>query len=625
MPLHRRKPYSAKQKKVQMQAKRAQKREEAMQYDPEWDFRHHDSTSATGAEAISASQNNTAPNNAAVAIPQTTNANGDGRNKLTSQFDKLTRAEIEANKQRSMQPLKRLSPEEGLTMSFDQTYSADVDIPVRPRWKYGEPKEQIEARESAYFAEWLERIQQHKDADAVSLYEKNLEVWRQLWRVVEISDILLLVVDIRHPVLHFPPSLYRYITESTGKPLVVVLNKTDLVAPDTVHAWMHYFRSKFPSIALTTFCCYRDTQALVSDTNVADMKMRKKRPRRRVYDPSNVGDLFAACRDVCEPNKLGLVDWNELISRYTNHESEVENDHHSDVQVSHSATAAEATGGSDSSDYEGDNADFSDIRDSSSRRSDEESEGEEERISNKYVTLGLVGHPNVGKSTVINSIVRRTVVSTSRTPGHTKHFQTIHVTPTLRLCDCPGLVFPCVVERPMQVLAGLYNIAQVQEPYTSVQFLAERIALERVLSLSPPNTLLSEPSDILDAAANYKWSAWSICEAFAIDRGFYTSKAARPDVYRAALHILRWVLDGRILLSFKPPGFFSDFSHLKASIGMANMGTEVNSKDGDHNRLTTNDQNISGSDQNSQSSEENNADEPIAQQSFFALLGEEDC
>ncbi|KAJ2794914.1 hypothetical protein H4R20_006064 [Coemansia guatemalensis] len=541
MPLHRRKPYSAKQKKAQMQAKRAQKRELAMQYDPEWDFRHHEpssSAAAAGAESKPDPHDNPVPNNASGVDPRLTQAGGDGRNKLTSHFDKLTRAEIEANKQRSMQPLHRLSPEDGLTMSFDQAYSADVDIPVRPRWKYGEPKEQIEERESAYFAEWLDRIQQHKDNDTVSLYEKNLEVWRQLWRVVEISDILLLVVDIRHPVLHFPPSLYRYITETTGKPLVVVLNKTDLVAPDTVHAWMHYFQSKFPSVALTTFCCYRDTQSLVSDTNVADMKMRKKRPRRRVYDPSHVGDLFAACRDVCEPNKLGLVDWSELISRYTNAESDSGNEHHRDAEVRHPATAAEATGESDDSDYEGDNADYPDIKDSASRKSDEESEGEEERVSSKYVTLGLVGHPNVGKSTVINSIVRKTVVSTSRTPGHTKHFQTIHVTPTLRLCDCPGLVFPCVVQRPMQVLAGLYNIAQVQEPYTSVQFLAERIALERVLSLSPPtDTLSSEPSDILDAAKNYQWSAWSICEAFAIDRGFYTSKAARPDVYRAGKFI----------------------------------------------------------------------------------------
>ena len=34
----------------------------------------------------------------------------------------------------------------------------------------------------------------------VCVCELNLEMWRQLWRVMEISDILLLIDDIRHPV-----------------------------------------------------------------------------------------------------------------------------------------------------------------------------------------------------------------------------------------------------------------------------------------------------------------------------------------------------------------------------------------------------------------------------------------
>jgi len=46
------------------------------------------------------------------------------------------------------------------------------------------------------------------------------------------------------------------------------------------------------------------------------------------------------------------------------------------------------------------------------------------------------------------------VVSTSRTPGHTKHFQTIFLTANVRLCDCPGLVFPSVVGKQLQVYFG---------------------------------------------------------------------------------------------------------------------------------------------------------------------------
>ena len=62
------------------------------------------------------------------------------------------------------------------------------------------------------------------------------------------SDIVLLIADIRHPVFHFPPSLYNYVTETLKKPLVLVLNKTDLVSDETRHAWVCYFESLFPSL-----------------------------------------------------------------------------------------------------------------------------------------------------------------------------------------------------------------------------------------------------------------------------------------------------------------------------------------------------------------------------------------
>jgi len=34
----------------------------------------------------------------------------------------------------------------------------------------------------------------------LSYVELNLETWRQLWRVLEMSDIVLLIADIRYPV-----------------------------------------------------------------------------------------------------------------------------------------------------------------------------------------------------------------------------------------------------------------------------------------------------------------------------------------------------------------------------------------------------------------------------------------
>jgi hypothetical protein len=43
-------------------------------------------------------------------------------------------------------------------------------------------------------------IMEEYTAQELSYFEMNLETWRQLWRVLEISDVLLLIVDVRTPV-----------------------------------------------------------------------------------------------------------------------------------------------------------------------------------------------------------------------------------------------------------------------------------------------------------------------------------------------------------------------------------------------------------------------------------------
>ena len=98
-----------------------------------------------------------------------------------------------------------------------------------------------------------------------------------------------------------------------------------------------------------------------------------------------------------------------------------------------------------------------------------------------------------------------------------------------------------------QVLAGIYPIAQIQEPYTAVGYLASRIPVQVLLHLRHP--------EAEDPSAEHPWCAWDICEAWAEKRGYKTAKAARNDVYRAANSLLRLALDGRLSLCFHPPGY----------------------------------------------------------------------
>lgn len=48
----------------------------------------------------------------------------------------------------------------------------------------------------------MQQKQKEENKD-LSLFELNLETWRQLWRVLELSDILLIIVDVRYSVRSF--------------------------------------------------------------------------------------------------------------------------------------------------------------------------------------------------------------------------------------------------------------------------------------------------------------------------------------------------------------------------------------------------------------------------------------
>jgi large subunit GTPase 1 len=80
------------------------------------------------------------------------------------------------------------------------------------------------------------------------------------------------------------------------------------------------------------------------------------------------------------------------------------------------------------------------------------------------LVVGLVGYPNVGKSSTINALLGEKKVSVSSTPGKTKHFQTIHLSPAIVLCDCPGLVFPqFATTKAALVCDGVLPIDQMRE------------------------------------------------------------------------------------------------------------------------------------------------------------------
>ena len=65
---------------------------------------------------------------------------------------------------------------------------------------------------------------QEKEHLVITPFERNLEFWRQLWRVIERSDIIVQIVDARDPLLFRCEDLVGF-----HKAFVTSPNKRDLM------------------------------------------------------------------------------------------------------------------------------------------------------------------------------------------------------------------------------------------------------------------------------------------------------------------------------------------------------------------------------------------------------------
>lgn len=184
------------------------------------------------------------------------------------------------------------------------------------------------------------------------------------------SDILLLIVDARYPSAMMPPSLVRSLGK---KSVILVLNKVDLIPAGLALAWKSYFMSKFPNMNVTFFTSC-PAYNLRKASYVEGLQFRKLRGRISMAKEGALA-IYETVESLVK-GRVDLSSWQEKIVNYSDNE---------DPETGSAAIADEKS----------------------------------------MLTLGMVGQPNVGKSSLINSLVGRRVVSVSKTPGHTKHFQEI--------------------------------------------------------------------------------------------------------------------------------------------------------------------------------------------------------
>lgn len=97
----------------------------------------------------------------------------------------------------------------------------------------------------------------------------------------------------------------------------------------------------------------------------------------------------------------------------------------------------------------------------------------------KQISVGFVGYPNVGKSSIINTIKSKKVCNVAPIPGETKVWQYITLMRRIYLIDCPGIVPPSARDTETQkVLKGVVRVEHLSAPGDSIPMLLDRVRPE---------------------------------------------------------------------------------------------------------------------------------------------------
>lgn len=101
-------------------------------------------------------------------------------------------------------------------------------------------------------------------------------------------------------------------------------------------------------------------------------------------------------------------------------------------------------------------------------------------IDKKQISIGFIGYPNVGKSSIINALRSKKVCNVAPIAGETKVWQYITLMRRIFLIDCPGVVYPSAETDAEKVLKGVVRVELITNPEDYIPVVLQRIRKEYV-------------------------------------------------------------------------------------------------------------------------------------------------
>ncbi|KAL5765392.1 hypothetical protein ACOSP7_016009 [Xanthoceras sorbifolium] len=394
-------------------------------------------------------------------------------------------------------------------------YASSLRVPRRPPWNARMSVEELDENEKQAFLTWRRSLARLEENEKLVLtpFEKNLDIWRQLWRLVERSDLLVMVVDARDPLFYRCPDLEAYAREvDVHKRTLLLVNKADLLPFSVRKRWAKYFRDHeilFVFWSAKAASAALDGKTLSGPWITEDSQQKMDDPDTRIYGRE------------------------ELLARLQFEAEEI-------VKLRRKSSCS--------------NAGTSNVQSLGGNM--------EVNATPKKAVVGFVGYPNVGKSSTINALVGQKRTGVTSTPGKTKHFQTLIISDELTLCDCPGLVFPSFSSSRYDMIAsGVLPIDRMTEHRKAVQVVANQVpkhVMEDVYKIKLPKP---KPYELQSRPP----LASELLRAYCASRG-YVASSGLPDETRAARQILKDYLDGKVPHYQMPPGM-SEEANVEESQG----------------------------------------------------------
>ncbi|KAK7687184.1 hypothetical protein QCA50_009688 [Cerrena zonata] len=164
--------------------------------------------------------------------------------------------------------------------------------------------------------------------------------------------------------------------------------------------------------------------------------------------------------------------------------------------------------------------------------------------SKQSITVGVVGYPNVGKSSLVNALKRVKVCPVAAQPGHTTTLQTIHLERGVKIVDSPGVIFDDDNDMELNKLnkgerkastsiklRNVMRVEDVEDPIEVVEEILGRVDPETIqklykLPLSPDGQPQTDFGTTLEFLTMLAMTSGRLL------------KGGTPDILGAARHVL---------------------------------------------------------------------------------------